>query len=195
MRRVGILGGTFNPPHIGHLVMANEAFHAARLDEVRFMPNFIAPHKEVSGGSAVQRLEMVKLAIADHPSFAVEPIEIDQGGVSYSVETMARLIEREPDTEFHFIIGGDMAAGLKDWHRIDELCEMVRFIGVSRPGYEAITEYPVDFIQSPEIHLSSTLLRERAANGATMKYLVPDAVESYIRKEHLYGPNSDVTES
>jgi nicotinate-nucleotide adenylyltransferase len=191
MKRIGILGGTFNPPHLGHLVMANEALHAAGLDEVRFMPNFIAPHKEVSGASAEQRLEMTKLAIAGHPQFAVEDVEIKLGGVSFTYDTMMKMTEAEPAHEFYFIIGGDMIDGLGSWYRIDELVQLVRFIGIRRPGYENKTAYPVLLVDSPEIHLSSSMLRERISNGGTTTFLMPEQVETYIRKEQLYGFKHD----
>ena len=194
MKKVGILGGTFNPPHLGHLIMANEAFHSIGLDEVRFMPNFIAPHKEVSGANAGQRLEMARLAIDGHAGFRVEDFEIRQGGVSYTYDTMLKLMALELDTECDFIIGGDSIADLSSWHRIDELARLVRFIGISRPGYENTTPYPVRMIDSPEMHLSSTMLRDRMAQGRTISFLVPEKVEAFIRKERLYGPECNVAE-
>jgi nicotinate-nucleotide adenylyltransferase len=191
MKKVGILGGTFNPPHIGHLIMANEALHAVDLDEVRFMPNYIAPHKEVHGANAAQRLEMTRLAIHGYAQFRVEDFEISQGGVSYTFDTMKAMIQREPETVFYFIIGGDSIEGLPTWHRIDELAQLVRFIGIRRPGYLHDTVYPVLLIDSPELHLSSTMLRERVAAQGTIRFLVPEKVEAFIRKERLYGSKHD----
>ncbi|WKA56309.1 nicotinate-nucleotide adenylyltransferase [Planococcus shixiaomingii] len=195
MRKVGILGGTFNPPHLGHLIMANEAFHAIGLDEVRFMPNSIAPHKEVTGANAQQRLDMTRLAISGSRHFSVEDVEIKNGGVSYTFDTMKKMIQKEPDSEFYFIIGGDMVDGLSSWHRIDELMEMVRFIGIKRPGYESNSAYPVLMVDSPEIHLSSSMLRERIAKNQTVSYLMPENVEAYIRREQLYGSKHNASES
>jgi len=195
MRKVGILGGTFNPPHLGHLIMANEALHAIGLDEVRFMPNFIAPHKEVSGANAQQRLEMTRLAIAGYAHFRVEDFEIEHGGVSYTFDTMEKMIRKEPGSEFYFIIGGDMVDGLASWHRIDELMEMIRFIGIKRPGYDSISNFPVLMVDSPEIHLSSSMLRERLAKNQTVAFLVPEKVEAYIRRERLYGSKPNASES
>lgn len=191
MKKVGILGGTFNPPHLGHLIMANEAYYAVGLDEVRFMPNYIAPHKEVAGANAEQRLMMTKLAISGHPQFEVEDFEIKSGGVSYSFDTLTKLTEQEPDTEFYFIIGGDMVEGLSSWYRIDDLVKLIRFIGVKRPGYNTETPYPVMMIDSPELLLSSTMLRERAATERPLAFLVPERVEAFIRKERLYGSQSN----
>ncbi|PSL41235.1 nicotinate-nucleotide adenylyltransferase [Planomicrobium soli] len=195
MRKVGILGGTFNPPHLGHLIMANEALHALNLDEVRFMPNFIAPHKDVSGANAEQRLQMTRLAISGTDCFQVEDFEIKNGGVSYTFDTMAKMIEKEPETEFYFIIGGDMVDGLRSWHRIDELISIIRFIGIKRPGYESSPDLPVTMIDSPEIHLSSSMLRERLSKNQTVSFLVPKKVEAYIRKEQLYGSKRNASES
>ncbi len=194
MKKVGILGGTFNPPHLGHLIMANEAYHSEGLDEVRFMPNFIAPHKEVDGANASQRLEMTRLAIEGHAEFRVEDFEIQQGGVSYTYDTMLKMMNLEPETEFYFIIGGDSITDLAKWHRIDELAKLVRFIGINRPGYENTSPYLVRMIDSPEMHLSSTMLRNRMAQGRTISFLVPEKVEAFIRKERLYGPERNVAE-
>ncbi|WP_107942453.1 MULTISPECIES: nicotinate-nucleotide adenylyltransferase [Metasolibacillus] len=188
MKRVGILGGTFNPPHNGHLLMANEAFHALKLDEVRFMPNAIPPHKEVQLlATDEQRIQMLQLAISDVPYFKVEKSELESGGISYTYNTMHLLQEREPNTRFYFIIGGDMIDSLHTWYHIEELVTFVQFVGIKRPGTEATTTYPVQLLETPEMNLSSTVIRQRCQNGGPLKYIVPEAVEAYIRKEGLYG--------
>lgn len=188
MKRVGLLGGTFNPPHIGHLMMANEVFHALELDEIRFMPNAIPPHKHaLFDASNAERLEMVKLAIRPFSHFSVESYEVEKGGVSYSYETLSALCRREPNVKFHFIIGGDMIDSLHTWHCIDDLVKLVQFVGVKRPGTTATTDYPVCMVEVPQIDLSSTLIRERLATGGTVTFLLPEAVETFIRKEGLYG--------
>lgn len=194
-RKIGILGGTFNPPHFGHLIMANEAYYALGLDEVRFMPNAIAPHKESSGIDTETRVKMTRLAIGGQSHFRLEDIEVAGGGVSYTYETMVKLIEREPECEFYFIIGGDMVESLHTWHRIGELVELVQFVGIGRPGYVAETDYPVMMIDSPEMHLSSTMLRERVLAGRPLTFFVPEQVETFIRKERLYGPEPDAPKS
>ena len=187
MKKIGLLGGTFNPPHVGHLMMANEVLHALSLDEVRFMPNNVPPHKETTGATNAQRLQMTRLAIADHPHFSLEPFEVQQGGVSYTYETMKRLVAREPDVQFYFIIGGDSVENLHSWYEIDRLVELVQMVGVKRPGTVAVTDYAVRMVEAPEINLSSTLLRQRFKEGGTVRYLVPASVEAYIREEGLYG--------
>lgn len=188
MKKVGLLGGTFNPPHIGHLIMANEVLHALDLDEVRFMPNANPPHKQKPGEATnEQRAKMVELAIAEAPHFQLELFELKRGGVSYTFETMQAMCDNEPQTDFYFIIGGDMIDSLHTWHQIDELIELVHFVGVKRPGTKAETSYDVQMVEAPEIDLSSTFIRKRLQTGHTLDYLLPQAVEAYIRKEGLYG--------
>lgn len=194
MKRIGILGGTFNPPHFGHLIMANEAYHSLGLEEVRFMPNATAPHKAVHGADTAQRLEMTRLAIEDFPQFRIEDHEIKTGGVSYTINTIRQLKEKEPENEFYFIIGGDSVAELHSWYQIQELTEMVQFVGIGRPGYEAATDFPVMMIDSPEMHISSTMLRERVAANRPLTFFVPEKVEAYIRKEGLYAPEQNASD-
>lgn len=188
MKRVGILGGTFNPPHIGHCIIANEVLHALELDEVRLMPNAIAPHKVVENSPTnAQRLRMVELAIEQVPMLKVEPFELVRGGVSYTFQTMAALTEREPDVKFYFIIGGDSIDSLHTWYKINELEKLVQFVGVKRPGFMANSNFNVKMVDAPEIALSSSFIRSRLENGETVKYLLPHQVEQYIREERLYG--------
>lgn len=188
MKKIGIMGGTFNPPHVGHLLMANEVLQALDLEEVRFMPNAIPPHKEEpDGATGEQRLHMTALAIEDHAKFKLEPYEIQKGGTSYSFETLQALKEREPDCDFYFIIGGDMVDSLHTWYRIEDLLELVHFVGVDRPGIEGKSELPVIHVAAPIIDVSSTLLRERLKNNQSVRYLLPQKVEHYIREEGLYG--------
>ncbi|WP_172369328.1 nicotinate-nucleotide adenylyltransferase [Sporosarcina jiandibaonis] len=191
MKRIGILGGTFNPPHIGHLIIANEIKYALNLDEVRLIPTATPPHKLADNNvTAQQRLRMVELALEGSEGLTVSSFEVDKGGVSYSYDTITSLKEIEPEAEFYFIIGADMVDLLPTWHKIDELVRIVTFIGVNRPGSLGETPYPVRFISIPEIDLSSTVLRARLAEGGTIKFLTPPAVESYIRQEGLYGSSA-----
>lgn len=187
MKKVCIFGGTFNPPHIGHLIVANEVYHALDIEEIRFMPNAKPPHKESSNVvSGEQRLHMLELAISEFPYFKVEPYEIEKGGISYTYETMADLQKREPDTQFSFLIGGDMIAYLPKWANIDELSKNVQLIGVARPGFIAETTYPVVMVEAPLIDLSSTMLRNRFRDGKDVSLLIPEKVQAYIRQENLY---------
>ena len=191
MKRIGILGGTFNPPHIGHLIIANEVKHALDLDEVRLIPTASPPHKTADKDvTALQRLRMVELAVEGAEGLTASSFEVDKGGVSYSYDTISALKEIEPETEFFFIIGGDMVDLLPTWHKIDELVQIVTFIGVNRPGAHGETPYPVTFISIPEIDLSSTVIRDRLAEGGTIRFLTPPKVDSYIRQEGLYGSSA-----
>ncbi|WP_391116127.1 nicotinate-nucleotide adenylyltransferase [Psychrobacillus sp. L3] len=186
-KKVGILGGTFNPPHIGHLIIANEVLSALNLDELRFMPNATPPHKKKDERITVaERLKMVQLAIKNVPKMAVETIEMDRGGTSYTFDTMELLQAREPSTTFFFIIGGDQVEYLPKWYRIDELVKKVQIVGVPRPNTSIETAYPIIKLEIPQIELSSTLIRNRLENGKTTKFLIPELVRDFIQKEKLY---------
>ncbi|KIL46067.1 nicotinate-nucleotide adenylyltransferase [Jeotgalibacillus campisalis] len=186
-KKVGILGGTFNPLHIGHLIMANEAYHELKLDEVRFMPSAKPPHKsrdlQVKDD---QRIRMIQLAIEDIEYFKLELIEFERSGLSYTYDTIIQLKDIEPETEFIFLIGGDMIDYLPSWYRIEDLVHQVQFAGFVRPGYEGKTEYPVLMLQSPMIDLSSTLIRDRLNNKKDSTFLLPQKVYDYINMEGLY---------
>lgn len=188
MKKIGILGGTFNPPHIGHLIVANEVKQALGLDEVRLMPTAVPPHKTAPGdATAEQRLQMVELAVMAINGLIVSDFEVKRGGVSYTFDTMKQLTEIEPKSEFHFIIGGDMIDMLPKWHRIEELVTLVNFVGVGRPGSIGTTEYPISMVDIPQIELSSTLIRQRLTKNDNVQLLIPPEVESFICKEGLYG--------
>lgn len=188
MSKIGIMGGTFNPPHIGHLIMANEVLHALNLDEVRFMPNAIPPHKaQANDATSAQRLRLTECAVEGNDHFIVEPYEIEHGGVSYSFDTLSALTLREPEHDFYFIIGGDQVDALHSWYRIEDLLELVTFVGVDRPGSEGETSLPMIHVEAPLIDLSSTLIRQRFATKKNVTYLVPSLVERFIREEGLYG--------
>lgn len=188
MRKIGILGGTFNPPHIGHLIMASEVREALELDEVRLMPTAIPPHKQLQDtATPIQRFAMTELAVQGNGYLSSCDEEVHYGGVSYTFLTMQRMIAKEPDAEFYFIIGGDMVDSLHTWYKIDELLKMVRFVGVHRPGALRKTDLPIVSVDTPLIDVSSTFLRAKYAAHQTTAYLVPEAVDDYIRQEGLYG--------
>lgn len=188
MKRVGIVGGAYNPPHIGHLIVANEVKHALNLDEVRLMPTATSPHKKTDETvTKEQRLEMVKRATDGVDGLRACAFEVERGGVSYTFDTLQNLRKEEPDVTFYFIVGGDMVDQLDRWHRIDEMMEMVTFVGVNRPGWRGETDYPVQLVRIPAIDLSSSIIRERFREDASVTFLIPPAVESFIREEGLYG--------
>jgi nicotinate-nucleotide adenylyltransferase len=187
MKKIGILGGTFDPPHIGHLVVGNEVLDALGLDEIRFMPNHMPPHKKkTTSVTDADRLAMLTFAIEGNDFFSIETIEIERKGTSYTYDTMRLLKEREPGCEFYFIIGADMIEYLPKWHKIDELMQLVKFVGVKRPTYSESTDYPVTMVDIPEMFISSSMIREKIKKGRTVKYLLPEKVITYIEENHLY---------
>ncbi len=187
MKKVGILGGTFDPPHIGHLIIAEEVRTALSLEEVWFIPTYTPPHKNASQTEAHHRIQMTELAIKSNPNFKLNSIEIERSGKSYTIETIKKLNLLHPDCDFYFIIGADMVEYLPNWHQVDELVKLVQFVGVKRSGYELQTEYDIVKVDIPLIDISSTMVRERLRNNKTVNYIVPEAVFAYIRGESLYG--------
>jgi len=188
MKKVGILGGTFDPPHYGHLLIANEVLSKLKLDEIWFMPNQEPPHKKKSDSIKNEdRLQMLDLAIQGNAAFRVETIELHRQGPSYTVDTMKMINAQYSDHQFFFIIGADMIEYLPKWHNIDELMKLVQFVGVERPEYSTQTDYPVRYVDVPAIDVSSSMIRDRVKNGKTVRYLLPDMVIQYIEEKHLYG--------
>jgi nicotinate-nucleotide adenylyltransferase len=188
MRKIGILGGTFDPPHHGHLLIANEALHGLRLDEIWFLPNQEPPHKKKSGLMTNEdRLHMLELVTRDVPFFKVEPIELERPGPSYTYDTIKQLKELHSDVQFYFIIGADMIEYLPKWYKIDELMEMITFIGVNRPNFEEKTTYPIIHLAIPEFSVSSSLIRQRILEGKTIRYLLPDSIIAYLKEKNVYG--------
>jgi nicotinate-nucleotide adenylyltransferase len=187
LKKIGILGGTFNPPHIGHLIMANEVKDALLLDEIWFMPVYVPPHKESDETTDPHhRLRMVEMAVEGQPAFHVQAIEFERKGTSYTYETMMLLCEQYPDTAFHFIIGADMIESLAGWNRIEDLLNLIQFVGVNRPGYSAQSSYPILQVEAPAVDVSSSFIRRKVKEGKTIHYLVPDEVKTYIEENHLY---------
>jgi len=186
--KVGILGGTFDPPHYGHLLIANEVLSTLQLDEIWFMPNQEPPHKKKSDSIKNEdRLKMLELAICGNTAFRVETIELHRQGPSYTVDTMKMINDQYSDHQFFFIIGADMIEYLPKWYKIDELIKLVQFVGVKRPTYNSQTDYPVLCIDVPALEVSSSMIRDRVKNGKTIRYLLPDPVIQYIEEKHLYG--------
>ncbi|MFD2679913.1 nicotinate-nucleotide adenylyltransferase [Bacillus seohaeanensis] len=187
-KKVGLLGGTFNPPHIGHLIIADQVLQKCELDEIRFMPNHVPPHKVMENHvSGDQRVQMLSLATEAHPFFSIELIELEREGTSYTIDTIKLLKEREPLIDFSFIIGGDMIEYLPKWHKIDELLSLINFIGVNRPNYTSDTTYNIKMVEVPSIDISSSLIREHLKNRRSIRYLIPQNVLDYIEEEHIYG--------
>lgn len=197
MRKVGIMGGAFDPIHLGHLLAAEAAREQYALDEVWFMPSHIPPHKSKSGVSGQERLEMVAAAVRSHPDFRTLDIELKRGGVSYTIDTIRELKQLHPDLEFYFIIGADMVNYLPKWEGIEELATMLRFIGLQRPGSFLELDLLPSFIQDavlladmPLVDISSSLIRKRRASGHSVRYMVTEEVYEYIVRSDLYAVHS-----
>lgn len=186
-KRVGILGGTFNPPHIGHLVIADQVHKQLDLDKIYFMPSFLPPHvDEKEAIAADKRVEMVEKVIKGNNCFDIEKTEIKRGGKSYTFDTMDELTKQNPDTDYYFIIGGDMIDYLPKWYRIEDLLKIVQFVGIKRPGYSETSEFPILWVDTPQLDISSTYLRTKIAQGCSVNYLIPENVLDYIEQEGLY---------
>ncbi len=195
--RIGILGGTFNPPHLGHLICAQEAYLQLGLDRVTLIPARIPPHKPVEDEPGPQhRLELCRLAIRGDERFAVSDLEIGRDGPSYTVDTLKELHSSAPDHELFLIVGGDIAAGLPSWHEPERVLSLATLAVAKRRG---TSRAAVDdalrslsggeraaFFRMPRIAISSTMLRERARVGQPIRYYVPDPVVSYIERHRLY---------
>lgn len=195
MAKIGIMGGTFDPIHIGHLIAAETARDACGLDEVWFIPTSGPPLKESGPRVAAEsRYDMVCAAIRDHDGFRVDDMELRRGGVSYSYDTVKELGRRHPEHSFAYIIGSDRVNDLHQWHAIEELASLVFFIGLERPSEKAEpTSLPpflrekVTIVPMPAIGISSTAVRNRLADGRSVRYLVPEAVHQLIRRHGWYG--------
>jgi nicotinate-nucleotide adenylyltransferase len=190
-RRIGIMGGTFDPVHHGHLVAASEVQARFDLDEVIFVPTgqpWQKAHREVS--EAEDRYLMTVIATASNPRFSVSRVDIERGGVTYTIDTLRDLRTAHPDAELFFITGADALEQIVSWRQAEELFSLAHFVGVTRPGYRLddahLPNGSVSLIDVPAMAISSTACRERVASGLPVWYLVPDGVVQYISKRDLY---------
>jgi len=186
--KIGILGGTFNPIHIGHLILADEVREKLSLDKVIFVPTYIAPHKQNSAvAAASDRLKMVKSAVKDNKFFQVSDIEIKRKGLSYTVDTVKAFNKKFPGDELYFVTGSDLLKYLDEWKDFRELISLVKFVVATRPGYplENIPSY-VQRVSIRAVDVSAFEIRDCAKNGKSFRYLVPEAVFEYINKKRLY---------
>jgi nicotinate-nucleotide adenylyltransferase len=197
-RRVGVMGGTFDPIHHGHLVAASEVQAWFDLDEVVFVPTGDPWQKSDRVVSpAEDRYLMTVIATAANPRFTVSRVDIDRAGPTYTRDTLRDLQAAMPDAELYFITGADALADIFTWRDPEELFELARFVGCTRPGYTmdeailaALPEERVTVVEIPALAISSTACRERARRGEPVWYLVPDGVVQYISKHHLYPKDS-----
>ncbi len=191
--KIGIIGGTFDPIHLGHLLIAEQAKEFARLDEVWFIPTGIPPHKQGKNITpSNHRIAMVHLATEDNSAFQVLDWEVKREKLSYTVDTVSWLTSTYPTYQFYFIVGTDMVNDLPRWHRIEQIVQQVSIIALNRPGFKP--DVLPDYIQSRvhwvedavEIAISATHLRTHITNGNSYRYAVPDAVRQYIKEYRLY---------
>lgn len=189
-RRIGILGGTFNPVHTGHLIVAQDALEALRLDEVRFIPCARPPHKTAPKlAGAAHRLAMLRAALRGHDRFIVDDRELCRGGRSYSVDTLGELRTEMPGTAFYFIIGGDSVPDLARWRDITRLARWCAFVVLARPGWQRLPAPPgvrCRWIRGHACEIASRDIRARCAAGQSIRHLVPVAVFRYIVRHQLY---------
>ena len=184
MKKIGIFGGTFDPIHHGHLMLARDALEQLGLDSVIFIPAAISPHKlRQRPAAAENRVEMLRAAIEGEGRFCLDAMELERPAPSYTVETMEALKGREPDAEFVCLIGEDNVAQLPTWHRFSDLSKIVQFAVLDRTGLESTHPYP---IIRRHLDISATDIRNRVARGQSIRYLVPPAVEKIIRERQLY---------
>jgi nicotinate-nucleotide adenylyltransferase len=190
-RRIGLFGGTFDPPHVGHLVTAVNVRHTLELDPLILMVNNVPWQKEGDRPITppLDRLAMVEAAIADISGLAAGRLEIDKGGPSYTADTLATMRETEPGAELFTIVGDDAAAGMLTWERWEEVVALSTVVVVDRPGphVELPTEIPWIRVEVPRLEVSSTDLRARFTDGRPLDYLLTDPVLDVIRSGHLYG--------
>ena len=183
-QKIGLFGGSFDPIHHGHLILARDAMEQLGLSKVIFIPANISPHKlDHPPAPAAARCEMLAAAIAGEPRFEMDTCEVEREGVSFAVDTVRRMIERHPATDFFYFIGEDNLAALHTWKEIEELRRLAPFVVLARGGTPANTEFPV---VTRHIDISSTDIRKRIAAGLPVRYLLPDTTCEIIQRLGLY---------
>ncbi|MDD5476650.1 MAG: nicotinate-nucleotide adenylyltransferase [Candidatus Omnitrophica bacterium] len=186
--KIGILGGTFNPVHIGHLILAEEAREKLALDKIIFIPTALPPHKDNAGiAPADDRLKMLRAAVKGNKFFAVSDIEIRRHGRSYTIDTLKELKNKFTRDELYFIIGSDLLKYLNEWKDLSEIIKMVKFIAATRPGYplQQLPHY-IQTLAIRAVDVSGFEVRQCIKENKSFRYLVPDKVFDYINKRKLY---------
>jgi nicotinate-nucleotide adenylyltransferase len=187
--KIGVMGGTFDPIHHGHLVAASEVAQSFGLDEVIFVPTG-QPYQKPGATASEHRYLMTVVATASNPRFTVSRVDIDRQGPTYTIDTLRDLHAQRPDAELFFISGADAIAQILDWKDVRELWSLAHFVAVSRPGHSltisGLPESEVSLLEVPALAISSTDCRSRVSRGFPVWYLVPDGVVQYISKHHLY---------
>jgi nicotinate-nucleotide adenylyltransferase len=186
--KIGILGGTFNPIHYGHLILGEQVAGKLKLDRVIFVPAFMPPHKSNRDViSAGPRLKMAELATRENPHFTVSDIEIKRKGKSYTVDTLREIKRKYPEARLFFICGSDLVSEIPTWKDSDELFKMVQFVLAKRPGFgKRLSGKQFLKIGVAQVDISSSLIRDLVKQGRSIRYLTPDSVVKYIQKHGLY---------
>ena len=188
--RIGILGGTFNPVHLGHLLLAEGALQESSLDQVLWVPAHVPPHKSVEGSASVEdRVRMVELAIQGHPCFQMSRIEVNRPPPSYTIDTVRQLQSKSEyaGADWFFLVGSDTAQELSTWKEIGELMKKVQFVAVPRPGRPVpVLPQGVTSIPAATLQISASEIRRRLQQGKSVRYLMPDPVLRYIKEKGLY---------
>ena len=200
-RRIGVFGGTFDPVHLAHLILAEQCREQGRLDQVWFVPSARPPHKQDHPRTPfAQRAEMLALALAGYPAFQINEVEKERPGPSYTADTLEELHRREPGTDFWLIIGSDSLADLPHWHAPDRIVAQAGLLVVARPGWQVLAADQLraalrlpegqpprlHIVSMPLLEIASRDLRQRAHEGRSLRYFVPRAVECYIETHQLY---------
>lgn len=190
--RIGLFGGSFNPPHLAHLIVAETIREQFDLDAIWWIPAYQPPHKTGEAlAAAAHRLAMTQAAVAGNPAFEVSDLEIQREGTSYTVDTVCTLQAKHPNHPFFLLIGSDSLQGFSSWHQPEEIVARVPLIVYRRPGTAAINVEPsfaerVHFAEAPLLEISGTKIRRRLREGRSIRYLVPDVVRAYIDQHKLY---------
>lgn len=197
--KIGIMGGTFNPIHIGHLILAEQALDQYELDKILFMPSKKPPHKVNQPiESDYHRLELVKLAIENHPRFSISTMELEREGMTYTVDTLKILTKQYPNKKFFFIVGGDSIFQLETWYKPEEIMKMTHILAASRYGItekrmidqiQYLTETyhgSIELLKIPIIDISSNMIRTSISQGKSVRYYLPYSVLEYIINHGLY---------
>ena len=204
-KKIGIMGGTFNPIHFGHLLLAETAFHQFDLDEILIMPTKNPYYKKISNSVTEEdRVAMVELAIEDNPHFQLSKEELDREGTTYTVETLSHLTKKHPDYKYYFIMGADSLYHIESWKEPEQILKMATIVVAGRAGTGSSLNSQIEYIEnkydseiyrlnSPVLEISSNDIRRRVRDGESIRYLLPGKVVDYIQEHNLYKP--DVSES
>ncbi len=186
--RVGVFGGTFDPVHVGHLVVAQEVHDALNLDVVLWMPAALPPHRREEAVTAGEiRYEMIRAAVGDDARFEVSRLELDRPGPSFTVDTLEALREREPAAELFLVLGADQVTRLRGWRRPERILELATVVAVGRNGTTATSmDVPHEWVEIPRLDVSASSIRNRVAAGRPIRFLAPDPVCRIIEREALY---------